>query len=185
MEEMAAFVNRALENPNNWMVHSTALLLRSRLEKEKFRTAGAECRTHYLATEWDLSLLRLCVCCVVSAHISLILRPLRPRCASAAATRRAVERHRCPRRPARTDTCQLRHSLQWLLWLCAHTDHQLPFIFALGFPARWELKRELGEGFIDLGAAASALSIFEALQLWDEIIRCYQVPPANLCTSGL
>ena len=41
VEEMSAFVNRALENPNNWMVHSTALLLRSRLEKEKFRTAGA------------------------------------------------------------------------------------------------------------------------------------------------
>lgn len=39
-EEMAAFVNRALANPNNWMVHSTALLLRSRIEKEKFRTAG-------------------------------------------------------------------------------------------------------------------------------------------------
>lgn len=41
-EEMAAFVNRALANPNNWMVHSTALLLRSRIEKEKFRTAGTK-----------------------------------------------------------------------------------------------------------------------------------------------
>ena len=52
---------------------------------------------------------------------------------------------------------------------------QLPFIFSLNFPPRWELKRELGEGFIDLGAAASALAIFEELKLWDEVIRCYHV----------
>lgn len=51
----------------------------------------------------------------------------------------------------------------------------MPYIFSLNFPPRWELKRELGEGFIDLGAAASALAIFEELKLWEEVIRCYQV----------
>jgi hypothetical protein len=32
------FIKRVLENPNNWMVHTMALLLRSRLESNKSRT---------------------------------------------------------------------------------------------------------------------------------------------------
>ncbi|KAI8333521.1 hypothetical protein BC941DRAFT_433689, partial [Chlamydoabsidia padenii] len=37
-EEMVPYVTRVLENPNNWMVHTMALLLRSRLEAHKSRT---------------------------------------------------------------------------------------------------------------------------------------------------
>ncbi|KAI8813661.1 hypothetical protein BJ742DRAFT_789084 [Cladochytrium replicatum] len=37
-EQMSPFVARVLENPNNWLVHSMALLLRSRLEGDKSRT---------------------------------------------------------------------------------------------------------------------------------------------------
>ncbi|CAG8579821.1 473_t:CDS:1 [Paraglomus brasilianum] len=37
-EQMEPYVARVLENPNNWMVHTMGLLLRSRLEKEKTRT---------------------------------------------------------------------------------------------------------------------------------------------------
>ncbi|KAJ3368979.1 hypothetical protein GGF31_005940 [Allomyces arbusculus] len=37
-EQMFPFVRRILENPNNWTVHSMALLLRSRLESNKTRT---------------------------------------------------------------------------------------------------------------------------------------------------
>ncbi|RIA89238.1 hypothetical protein C1645_825126 [Glomus cerebriforme] len=38
IEQMVPYVSRVLENPNNWMVYTMALLLRSRLEKEKVRT---------------------------------------------------------------------------------------------------------------------------------------------------
>ncbi|CAJ0764136.1 17498_t:CDS:2, partial [Entrophospora sp. SA101] len=37
-EQMVPYVTRVLENPNNWMVYTMALLLRSRLEKEHSRT---------------------------------------------------------------------------------------------------------------------------------------------------
>ncbi|CAG8717496.1 11891_t:CDS:1 [Acaulospora morrowiae] len=37
-EQMVPYVTRVLENPNNWMVYTMALLLRSRLEKERSRT---------------------------------------------------------------------------------------------------------------------------------------------------
>ncbi|KAI9208102.1 uncharacterized protein BJ171DRAFT_557816 [Polychytrium aggregatum] len=37
-QEMAPYVMRVLDNPNNWMVHTMALLLRTRLESDKSRT---------------------------------------------------------------------------------------------------------------------------------------------------
>ncbi|ORY01097.1 TPR-like protein [Basidiobolus meristosporus CBS 931.73] len=37
-EQMVPYVTRVLENPNNWMVHTMGLLLRSRLESNKSRT---------------------------------------------------------------------------------------------------------------------------------------------------
>jgi hypothetical protein len=38
---------------------------------------------------------------------------------------------------------------------------RLQFLFALAYPPRWDLKRELGERFLSLGAAASALQVSE------------------------
>jgi hypothetical protein len=38
VEKMASFVNRVLENANNWMIHTQSLLLRSRFESNKART---------------------------------------------------------------------------------------------------------------------------------------------------
>ena len=37
-EEMAPYIQRVLDQPNNWMIHSTGLLERSWLEYEKRRT---------------------------------------------------------------------------------------------------------------------------------------------------
>jgi hypothetical protein len=42
-EEMEVYVRRVLHNPNNWMVYSMALLLRSRLEGEKVKTVDRAC----------------------------------------------------------------------------------------------------------------------------------------------
>jgi tetratricopeptide (TPR) repeat protein len=42
-EEMEVYIRRVLENPNNWMVYSMALLIRSRLESDKLKTADRAC----------------------------------------------------------------------------------------------------------------------------------------------
>jgi hypothetical protein len=42
-EEMEVYVRRVLQNPNNWMVYSMALLLRSRQEAEKIKTVDRAC----------------------------------------------------------------------------------------------------------------------------------------------
>eukprot|EP01114_Cavostelium_apophysatum_P020915 TRINITY_DN7150_c0_g1_i1.p1 TRINITY_DN7150_c0_g1~~TRINITY_DN7150_c0_g1_i1.p1 ORF type:complete len:399 (+),score=122.42 TRINITY_DN7150_c0_g1_i1:1246-2442(+) len=51
----------------------------------------------------------------------------------------------------------------------------MDYFFQLPFPSYWDLKRELGLKFLGMGIAASALQTFEELELWDEVIQCYQV----------
>lgn len=51
----------------------------------------------------------------------------------------------------------------------------MKYIFTLPFPVQWVLKRELGEKYLSIGVAATALQIFESLEMWDNIITCYQL----------
>jgi hypothetical protein len=43
VEQMLPFVSRVLENPNNWMINTMALLLKSRLESNRSRTVERSC----------------------------------------------------------------------------------------------------------------------------------------------
>jgi len=51
-------------------------------------------------------------------------------------------------------------------------SERMKMIFALDYPSRWEMEREVGEKFIGIGAAASAFDIFERLEMWDDAIQC-------------
>ncbi|KAL6770306.1 hypothetical protein ACKKBG_A34440 [Auxenochlorella protothecoides x Auxenochlorella symbiontica] len=42
-------------------------------------------------------------------------------------------------------------------------------------PLRTPLRRELGEALVAAGAVASALPLFEGVELWDSVIVCYQL----------
>lgn len=49
------------------------------------------------------------------------------------------------------------------------------YLFALAFPNRLILQRELGDRFLTMGMAASALKIFEQFELWENVITCYRI----------
>ena len=51
----------------------------------------------------------------------------------------------------------------------------MKFFFSLPYPTRWDLKKELAERFLNLGAAVSALQIFEEMEMWEDMIDCYRV----------
>eukprot|EP01098_Paradermamoeba_levis_P013375 TRINITY_DN6089_c0_g4_i1.p1 TRINITY_DN6089_c0_g4~~TRINITY_DN6089_c0_g4_i1.p1 ORF type:complete len:794 (-),score=249.56 TRINITY_DN6089_c0_g4_i1:18-2399(-) len=53
------------------------------------------------------------------------------------------------------------------------SSERLTYYFQLPFPFTWELKRELGVRFMALGVLRSSLQLFEELEIWDEIIKCY------------
>lgn len=42
------------------------------------------------------------------------------------------------------------------------------------FPPKWMLEKELADILISLGAVKSALEIYQRLQLWEDIVLCYQ-----------
>lgn len=115
-EEMTPYIKRVHEHPNNWMVHSTCLLLKSRLESEQHRT---------------------------SERAALQLQVL-------------------------VDQFNDDHTTSPI-------PQRINYSFSLPFPPLWELKRELGKRYLGLGVAASALQIFEELEMWDEIIDCYRI----------
>ncbi|KAJ1917951.1 hypothetical protein IWQ60_007637 [Tieghemiomyces parasiticus] len=113
-EQMKPYVSRVISHPNNWMVHTMALVLRSRLEAEGSRT---------------------------------------------------VER----------SALQLQALVDQMPSAESHVTERLAYFYTLQLPSRWELEKELALRFASLGVFRSALEIFERLEMWDEVISCYQM----------
>lgn len=49
------------------------------------------------------------------------------------------------------------------------------YMFSVAFPPFWELKKELGKLYLSAGLPRDAKVLFEALEMWNEIISCYQM----------
>ncbi|KAI9013246.1 hypothetical protein BC832DRAFT_549110 [Gaertneriomyces semiglobifer] len=123
-EEMVPYVRRVLEHANNWMVHTMALLLKTRLESIKSRTVErAALQLQALVDQFKLE------------------------------------------EPSPAERS-------------AH-------IFSILIPPKWEMERELGERFVSLGVTRSALEIFERLEMWDDVISCYQMLEQNKKAEAL
>ncbi|KAF8524551.1 tetratricopeptide repeat domain 27 [Hysterangium stoloniferum] len=112
-EQMSPYVSRVIAHPRNWSVHTMALLLRSRLEAARTRTA-------------ERSVLQL------QALVDQM-----PTADSALAER-------------------------------------LRYVHAVPLPSKWHMERELALRFLALGVVKSALAIFERLEMWEEVVKCWQ-----------
>jgi tetratricopeptide (TPR) repeat protein len=54
-------------------------------------------------------------------------------------------------------------------------QERLSFFYDLLLPSKWEMERELARRFVSLGVIRSALEIFERLEMWEDVISCYQM----------
>lgn len=117
-EQMFPYVNRVLANPNNWMVHTMGLLLRSRLESSKTRT---------------------------------------------------MER----------GVLQLQALVDQIVCLDSTAGERLEYFYSIIIPPKWELERELADRFVKLGVVLTALEIYERLEMWEQVIGCYQAAEKN------
>eukprot|EP00123_Amoebidium_parasiticum_P006453 comp17401_c0_seq1/m.16741 comp17401_c0_seq1/g.16741 ORF comp17401_c0_seq1/g.16741 comp17401_c0_seq1/m.16741 type:complete len:831 (-) comp17401_c0_seq1:40-2532(-) len=61
----------------------------------------------------------------------------------------------------------------------APVSQRMKYFYSLAFPSIFGLQRELGQRYLSLGIAKSALELFERLEMWDEVIHCYQVIDDN------
>ncbi|KAI9323488.1 hypothetical protein BX666DRAFT_1847170 [Dichotomocladium elegans] len=54
-------------------------------------------------------------------------------------------------------------------------DERLAYFYDLLLPSKWEMERELARRFVSLGVIRSAKDIFERLEMWEEVVSCYQM----------
>ncbi|CAI5740216.1 unnamed protein product [Hyaloperonospora brassicae] len=126
-EEMMPYITRVLENPNNWMVYSTALLERAWLECESSKRR-------------ERAVLQMQA--LVDQHT----------------TRLTITQNTLQ---SIADSAPARERMQ--------------FVYSLAFPPRYALKRDLAERYFKLGVLGSAVEICEELEMWDDVVKCYQI----------
>jgi tetratricopeptide (TPR) repeat protein len=51
---------------------------------------------------------------------------------------------------------------------------RLLYVHDIPLPSKWQLERELALRFLDLGVVKSAMEIFERLEMWEEVVKCWQ-----------
>jgi len=189
-EEMASFVNRVLENPNNWMIHTQALLLRSRFESVKARTVERSAlqlqalvdqfnltestvqeRMLYfyslmLPAKWEME---VCTQLASSSSITLAIEcPFQ----SASRPKERFAPFRDLPRDAAAKAKRWHHSTSQT---CLVQPNPCDVSKLHHNPRKLSLtldKKELGERYISIGVVATALEIFTSLEMWEEAIEC-------------
>jgi tetratricopeptide (TPR) repeat protein len=126
-EEMTPYIERVLEKPHNWMVHSTALLERSWIEFERRKTA-------------DRAMLQIQA--LIDQHSTKLT--------VTQSTYQAIE-----------DS--------------APVQQRVRYAYSLAYPSQFELKRDLASRYLRCQVFVSALSYFRELEMWDEVVTCYQL----------
>ncbi|KAF8513894.1 tetratricopeptide repeat domain 27 [Gautieria morchelliformis] len=68
--------------------------------------------------------------------------------------------------------------LQALVDQMPTADSELPerllYVHDIPLPSKWLLERELAMRFLTIGVVKSALEIFERLEMWEEVVKCWQ-----------
>ncbi|KAF9449038.1 TPR-like protein [Macrolepiota fuliginosa MF-IS2] len=52
-------------------------------------------------------------------------------------------------------------------------SERLHYFHSVPLPSKWELEKELAIKFVSLGVVKSALEIFERLEMWEEVVKCW------------
>ncbi|KAJ7610975.1 hypothetical protein FB45DRAFT_1066137 [Roridomyces roridus] len=71
-------------------------------------------------------------------------------------------------------TLQLQALIEQMPTADAPIAERLRYVHALPLPSKWEMERELATRFLSLGTVRSALDIFERLEMWEEVVKCWQ-----------
>jgi len=53
-------------------------------------------------------------------------------------------------------------------------SERLLYFYAIPLPSKWEMERELALRYLSIGVVKSALEIFERLEMWEEVVKCWQ-----------
>ena len=86
--------------------------------------------------------------------------------------RSRLEAHRT--RTVERSTLQLQALVDQMPTADSSVTERLLYIHDLALPSKWELQKELAHRYFSLGVVRSALEIFERLEMWEEVAKCWQ-----------
>jgi tetratricopeptide (TPR) repeat protein len=86
--------------------------------------------------------------------------------------RSRLEAHRT--RTVERSTLQLQALVDQMPTADSSVAERLLYIHSLPLPSKWEMQKELALRFLSLGIVKSALEIFERLEMWEEVVKCWQ-----------
>jgi tetratricopeptide (TPR) repeat protein len=76
-------------------------------------------------------------------------------------------------RTVERSTLQLQALIDQMPTSDSSTSERLLYFHSIPLPSRWEMEKELAERFLSLGVVKSALEIFERLEMWENVVKCY------------
>ncbi|CUA67871.1 TPR repeat-containing protein C19B12,01 [Schizosaccharomyces pombe 972h-] [Rhizoctonia solani] len=53
-------------------------------------------------------------------------------------------------------------------------SERLLYVHSIPLPSKWAMEQELADRFLSIGVVKSALEIFERLEMWEQVVKCYQ-----------
>ena len=77
-------------------------------------------------------------------------------------------------RTVERSTLQLQALIDQMPTADSSTFERLLYFHAIPLPSKWEMEKELALRFLTLGVVKSALEIFERLEMWEEVVKCWQ-----------
>lgn len=76
-------------------------------------------------------------------------------------------------RTVERSTLQLQALIDQIPTSDSTVKERLEYFHCLHLPSTWSLQGELGTRYLSIGVVRSALEIFEKLELWDDVVKCW------------
>ncbi|KAI9574328.1 hypothetical protein HD554DRAFT_2011493 [Boletus coccyginus] len=77
-------------------------------------------------------------------------------------------------RTVERSTLQLQALVDQMPTADSELSERLLYFHAIPLPSKWEMERELALRYLSIGVVKSALEIFERLEMWEEVVKCWQ-----------
>ncbi|KAG9010869.1 hypothetical protein FRB94_009571 [Tulasnella sp. JGI-2019a] len=71
-------------------------------------------------------------------------------------------------------TLQLQALIEQMPTSDSTVTERLLYFHDIPLPSKWEMEKELATRFLSLGIVRSAMEIFERLEMWEEVVKCWQ-----------
>ena len=77
-------------------------------------------------------------------------------------------------RTVERSTLQLQALVDQMPTADSTVSERLQYIHDIPLPSKWEMEKELAKRFLSIGVVKSALEIFERLEMWENVVQCWQ-----------